>query len=296
MAVFVEPILAAHRRSSVEVFCYSNVDVSDDATARMKASAEHWREITGLGDEEVCALVRQDKFDILVDLAGHIKGNRLLVFARKPAPIQVTYLGYPNTTGMAAMDYRLTDEHADPAGSTERFHTEQLVRLPRTFFCYLPDAAAPPIEPLPAAAAGHVTYGSFNNFSKVTPQVLATWAKVLHAVPGSQLVILLHATPWLERYVLETLARHGVARERVTLAPRRPHHEYLQLISHVDVALDPFPFNGHTTTCDCLWQGVPVVMLAGKTYVSRFGSSALVNLGLKDLVTGSLEQYIAVAA
>ncbi|MEX0678391.1 MAG: tetratricopeptide repeat protein [Pirellulales bacterium] len=295
VAVFAEPMLAAHDHAQFEIFCYSNSVVSDETTRRFHASADHWRDVVAQDDQAVAEAIRRDAIDILVDLDGHINGNRLLVLARKPAPIQVTYLGYQNTTGMSAMDYRLTDEHADPPGMTEGYYTEKLVRLPRSFFCYRPDPAAPPVGRLPALDRGTVTFGSFNQFSKVTPDVLATWAELLLAVPDSRLVLVAHVTPWLARYVAQSFERQGVDARRVELTPRRRHDKYLELVSTVDAALDAFPFNGHTTTCDCLWQGVPVVMMAGQTYASRFGSTALVNLGLGDLIAATRDQYVEIA-
>jgi predicted O-linked N-acetylglucosamine transferase (SPINDLY family) len=293
---FTEPILASHDHANFEVFCYAHVPRPDDVTARLRPYADHWRDIAYLPDPQAADLIRQDQIDILVDLTGHIGGTRLLIFARKPAPIQVTYIGYQNTTGMRAMDYRLTDAWADPPGTTDAYYTEKLVRLPRAFFCYLPSANAPPVAPLPARSQGHITFGSFNAFPKVTPQVLATWAELLGRVPDSRLVIVADATPSLVEYLNRTWTEHELDPQRVTLADRRPRLDYLRLIDRVDIALDPFPFNGHTTTCDALWQGVPVVTLAGDQYVSRFGSSAHVNLGLEDLIARSPQQYVDVAA
>lgn len=293
---FFEPILASHDHSAVEVYCYANSVIRDETTTRLKGFADHWRDIVGIDDQSASELVRRDQIDVLVDLAGHISGNRLSIFARKPAPVQVTYLGYQNTTGMAAMDYRLTDAYSDPPGTTEAYYTETLVRLPRTFFVYLPTAGAPPVGELPAASRGHVTFGSFNHFAKVTPQVLTAWSQLLAAVPNSRLLILSHASSWISERITKVLAEQGVSPDRVELVPRRPYLQYLDLISQVDIALDAFPFNGHTTTCDCLWQGVPVVARAGDSYVSRFGSSGLITLGLKQLVANSVEQYIDAAA
>jgi predicted O-linked N-acetylglucosamine transferase (SPINDLY family) len=293
---FVEPILASHDHDAFEVYCYSGRQRQDETTRRLQGYADQWREIAAMSDEQAAALVRRDRIDILVDLAGHIAGHRLLVFARKPAPIQVTYIGYQNTTGMAGMDYRLTDEWADPPGTTDGFYTEELVRLPRSFFCYRPSDDAPPVGPLPAAVNGFVTFGSFNNFGKVTADVLAAWAKLLLSVDRSRLVILAAAVPSLGEYLTRTFQSHGVGAERFTLADRRPRDEYLKLVSQVDIALDPFPMNGHTTTCDALWQGVPVVTLAGRTYAQRFGSSAHVNLSVQELIAQSPQQYVEVAA
>jgi protein O-GlcNAc transferase len=220
----------------------------------------------------------------------------MLLFARKPAPIQVTYIGYQNTTGMSAMDYRLTDDYADPPGATDALYTEQLVRLPRTFFCYFPYSDAPLAAHPPCIDTGYVTFGSLNYIAKITPTVLATWARLLSAVPNSRLVILGDMTDSLKRYLSESFAAAGIDSNRLELANRRPRSEYLELISRVDIALDPFPFNGHTTTCDCLWHGVPVVTLSGQTYVSRFGGSGLVTLGLSDLVARSTDEYLQIAA
>jgi protein O-GlcNAc transferase len=296
VAAFAEPMLAAHDHERCEVFCYSNCPQNDETTGRFQAAADHWREVSTATDEALAEAIRRDAIDVLVDLDGHIQGNRLLAFARRPAPVQVTYIGYQNTTGMSAMDYRLTDAHADPPDTTDRYYTEKLVRLPRTFFCYRPDPAAPDTRRPPAAECGRVTFGSFNQFTKVTPEVLATWAEVLRVVDGSRLVLVAHATPWLARYVAETFERHGVDASRVELTRRRPHQQYLELIPQVDIALDPFPMNGHTTACDCLWQGVPVVMMAGRTYASRFGSTGLVNLGLDDLIAETTTEYVEIAA
>ncbi len=294
---FSEPILVSHDHDRFEVFCYSDTSHEDETTARLRRSVDHWRHVLGQSDQQVSELVRRDQIDILVDLTGHIDGGkRLLVFARKPAPIQVTYIGYQNTTGMLAMDYRLTDDYSDPPGMTEAYYTETLVRLPRTFFTYLPDKAAPPINALPALTNGYVTFASVNNFSKITPQVLKTWAEILLRVPRSRLILRADMTDSMRQYLSETFAAHGVELQRLELVNRLPRNEYLELICRADIALDPFPFNGHTTTCDCLWQGVPVITLSGQTYVTRFGGSALATLGLDDLIAHTQEQYVEIAA
>ncbi len=297
VSFFVEPILACHDHDLFEVVCYSSVaaQLHDETTARMRRHADRWQQIDQLSDEQAAERICQDKIDILVDLAGHIGENRLLIFARKPAPVQVTYIGYQDTTGMLAMDYRLTDDWADPPGTTDRYYTERLVRLPQTFFCYQPSNDAPPVGPLPEATNGLVTFGSFNNFVKITPQALAVWADVLRRVPGSRLRILAKASNRLRDYVETAFEQQGVDPDRVEVCHHRPRNQYLELIAGTDIALDAFPFNGHTTTCDALWQGVPVVTLAGDSYVSRFGSSAHHSLGLEDLVASSVEQYAQIA-
>jgi protein O-GlcNAc transferase len=288
---FTEPLLAAHDPQQCEIFCYSDSNVSDDATARLRAAVDVWRDVHQLSDEQIAALVRQDHIDILVDLTGHIGGNRLLVFARKPAPVQVTYIGYQNTTGMLAMDYRLTDEQADPPGRTDAFYTERLVRLPGSFFCYRPDDYDLQVSPLPALERGAVTFGSFNLFAKVTPQVIETWLGILARVPRSRLLVLANRGGYAERQLHERAQARGVDPGRVEVFQRLPRIDYLRLMQQVDIALDPFPFNGHTTTCDAVWMGLPVVMLEGQTYASRFGGSVLKNVGLDGLMTTSVEAY-----
>jgi len=293
---FTQPILQSHDRKQFDVYCYFDDDRPDDTSHLLEQSVAGWRNIFGQSDDDVASQIRADRIDILVDLTGHIGGGgRMLLFARKPAPVQVTYLGYQNTTGMQAMDYRLTDAYADPPGSTDPLHTERLVRLPRSFFCYRPSSYAPPVGSLPAEANGYVTFGSVNAFPKVTPQVLATWAEILRRVPTAKLVIRADMTPSLEKRLFETLAAEGIEAGRLELVNRLPRPKYLELIARLDIALDPFPFNGHTTTCDSLWQGVPVVTLSGETYVTRFGGSGHATLGLNELITHSREEYIEAA-
>jgi protein O-GlcNAc transferase len=294
---FVEPILAMHDHEQFEVTCYSDLAIEDETTRRLRGYADRWRTTVHDPNEQLAELVRQDQIDILVDLTGHISGGkRMLMFARKPAPIQVTYIGYQNTTGMRAMDYRLTDDWSDPAGTTDSLHTERLVRLPTAFFCYLPSSDAPPPTSLPAASAQHVTFGSFNNFAKVTSDVLAAWAAILARVSRSRLIILGDMAASLRERIVQTFSDRGIGSERIELVHRVPRNRYLELINRVDIALDPFPFNGHTTTCDCLWQGVPVVTLAGQTYASRFGSSSHRVLGLEELIAKTSNEYVEIAA
>ena len=295
VAFFSEPLLAAHDREQFEVFCYSDLRRSDEATARFQARADGWRDTTQLSHDQLAELVRQDQVDILVDLAGHIGENRLPMFARKPAPVQVTYLGYQNTTGMAAMDYRLTDAHADPPGATDRWYTERLVRLPRCFFCFAPPASSPPVGPLPAEKSGYITFASLNHIHKLRPENFRAWARVLARVPGSRLRVLAYAPGTLERNVRSWMAAEGVDPSRVEVVNKRPRYDYLQMHNEIDVALDTFPFNGHTTVCDALWMGVPSIMLEGDRYASRFGGSTLLGLGLGELIARSVDEYVELA-
>jgi predicted O-linked N-acetylglucosamine transferase (SPINDLY family) len=245
--------------------------------------------------QQLAEQVRADAIDILVDLTGHIGMNRLPAFAHKPAPVQVTYIGYQATTGMSAMDYRLTDAHADPPGLTERYHTETLVRLPRAFFCYRPNDDSPEITPLPARERGGVTFGSFNKYVKVNPLVIDAWLQILARVPDSRLLVLSYSGGYAENRLHELAAAKGVDPKRIEMLDKLPHAEYMKLLAQADIALDPFPFTGHTTTCDCVWMGVPAVMLQGQTYVTRFGGSVLVNVGLESWIAGSVDEYMDIA-
>jgi predicted O-linked N-acetylglucosamine transferase (SPINDLY family) len=296
VAYFLEPVLEHHEPSRIEITCYSNNPVVDATTLRLQKHADHWRSIAGLSDEAADAMIRADAIDILVDLSGHTGGNRLTLFARRPAPVQATWIGYANTTGMSAMDYRLTDANLDPIGMTERYHSEQLVRLPVSA-CFSPAAHAPEVNALPALAAGHITFASFNNFTKVTAETIACWAQVLAAVPASRLMLLIGEAenPAARQRVEALFARHGIAPERLQLVGRRPLAEYLALHQQVDIALDPFPYNGGTTSVHSLWMGVPVVTLAGSTAVSRVGVTILANAGLAELIAQSVDEYVEIA-
>ena len=294
---FLENLLSLHDPQQVEVFCYADVMSSDAVTRRIQQAVHQWRDITGTADSDAAELIRRDQIDILVDLGGHMASNRLLVFARKPAPIQVAYLNYTDTTGLSAMDYRFTDALADPPGS-ERFHSEQLMRLPRTFLCYRPPADAPPVGPLPAAAAGHVTFGSFNNLSKMTPSLVQDWARILAQVPASRLVLKNRALADAGacRPMVGLFAASGIHPDRLELLSRkRSTREHLESYGRIDIALDTFPFNGATTTCEALWMGVPVITQAGKTPASRMGASVLTNAGLPHLIAADSQSYVRIA-
>ncbi len=249
----------------------------------------------GLSDAQAVDLIRQDGIDILVDLAGHTGNNRLLVFARKPAPVQVAWLGYPNTTGLSTMDYRLTDAFADPPGMTDAFYSEQLVRLPQTAWCFRPTDAAP-ISP--RADGAPMTFGSFNNFAKVTDAMLRTWATLLRALPEARLLLKSRslADASVQRHVREILHAAEVMPDRVDLRGQpSTYPDHLASYAGVDIALDTFPYHGTTTTCEALWMGVPVITLAGRTHVSRVGVSLLSNVGLAEYVADDPDQYVQIA-
>ncbi|MGA2500518.1 MAG: tetratricopeptide repeat protein [Tepidisphaeraceae bacterium] len=291
---FLLPLLAHHDKNQVEVFAYAQVAVPDAMTQRLHACTDHWRGIVGLADAQVADLIRQDRIDILVDLAMHTAHNRLLVFARKPAPIQVTYLGYCSSTGLETIDYRLSDPYLDPPDMDESVYSEQTIRLPETYWCYQPGAASPDVGPLPALERGFITFGCLNNFCKVSEPTLTAWAGLLRTVPNSQLLLHAHEGSHLQR-LQERLAREGIEPTRVRFARKVPLADYFRLYQEIDIALDTFPYGGGTTTCDALWMGVPVVSLVGKTVAGRGGLSILSNLGLPELVAGSQEGYVQIA-
>jgi len=296
VAYFLKGVLERRDRAGPEVFCYANVERPDELTAMFRSTADQWRPIFGLSDEEVTRQVESDSVDILVDLSGHTAGNRLLVFARKPAPVQVSWLGYPNTTGMRAMDYRLTDAIADPPGEADELHTESLVRLAGGFLCYQPDGALPTTGA--PRADERVTFGSFNTLAKVTPEVIAVWSEILHGVPGSRLLLKSESLDEEETQgrFLALFARHGVAAGRLELrAPIADHRQHLEFYERVDMALDPFPYNGTTTTCEALSMGVPVVALRGQRHAARVGASLLTHAGLGEWVAGSTQDYVNLA-
>jgi predicted O-linked N-acetylglucosamine transferase (SPINDLY family) len=220
--------------------------------------------------------------------------NRLLVFARKPAPVQVTFAGYPGTTGLSAIDYRLTDPYLDPPGCDETCYVEESVRLPETFWCYDPADDGPAVGTLPARANGSVMFGCLNHFAKVNAAVLALWGRVLRAVAGARLLMLV-SEDRNRRDIRERLVKEGVAPDRVAFVAQKPHREYLETYHGIDLVLDTFPYNGHTTSLDALWMGVPVVTLVGPTVVGRAGLSQLTNLGLSELAAATPEQFVEIA-
>ncbi len=298
VAFFIEPVLASHNRQQFEIFCYYNHAVSDEVTQRLTLLADHWRDIHAISDDAATAQIRADCIDILVDLAGHTAGGRMLTFARKPAPLQVTWLGYFCTTGLSAMDYRITDAHADPIGMSECYYSETLYRLPDTFVCYQPPKDTPQVGALPAIARGCITFGSFNNLTKLTSDVLKLWAQVLSAVPGSRLLLKAAALAdaATRQQLIADFAAHGVNEDRLMLVSSdATHFEHLNRYNQVDIGLDPFPCNGGTTSFDAMWMGVPVVTLAGDRFISRMGVSILTSVGLTELIADTPDDYVAIA-
>lgn len=298
VSFFFLPLLQAHDAGNFTTFCYSDVKSPDEMTAELQTLAAHWRPIAGMSDEAVARQVHNDGIDILVDLTGHTADNRLLVFARKPAPVQVSWLGYPNTTGLRTIDYRITDAIADPEGPADACYTEKLVRLAHCFLCYSPPETAPPVSALPAAASHRITFGSFNNITKTTEQVVETWSAILGQVPDSRLVLksTIFADPDCRDRYLGMFARHGIPREHIDLRERTASTEdHLMLYNEIDIALDPFPYNGTTTTCEALWMGVPVIALRGNRHSARVSASILTHAGLPHLIAETREEYVAKA-
>lgn len=282
------PLFAHHDRSSFEIFCYSDAVQPDEITQRFGEMSDHWRPIRGFTDDVLAAQIRADGVDVLVDLTQHMAGNRLRTFALQPAPVQISFAGYPDSTGLAAIGDRISDRYLEDEASGAG---ERVWRID-SFWCYDPCGVALEVAPLPARERGTVTFGCLNTFCKINPPVLALWAQILQRVPGSRLLMLSAEGGHRER-VAQDLVRLGVERERVEFVGHQPRADYLALYHQIDVVLDVFPYNGHTTSLDALWMGVPVVSLVGETPVARAGWSILQNLGLPELVAHTDEDYVA---
>ena len=298
VAYFIEPLFEHLDAEAFEIHAYSNSWLSDDVTARMHARAAGWRRIAGVPDGDVCKMIHEDGIDILIDLSGHTGSSRSWVFAARPAPVQVSYLGYPTITGVPSMDYRLTDWQVDPAGGVEQ-RSEMPVRLPHSYFCYRPSGLATAVGPLPAARNGWISFGSFNNLAKLSPATLALWREVLMANSGSRLLLKCKglSDPETQTRLRAQLCDERVAEERLILRPwDKSGSDHLETYNEVDIALDTFPYNGATTTCEALWMGVPVVTLAGATHPARMGLSILSAAGLPELAAATPEQYVALAS
>lgn len=291
---FFEPLLAAHDQAQFEIFCYASFPESraDTATQRLREISEHWRFVWEKSDAELAGLIREDGIDILVDLAGHTANNRLQAFTFRPAPIQASYLGFFASTGLASMDYWITDEVLHPHDTAE-LASETLLRLPRCWVCYQPSAMAPDVSPCPNPDE-RVVFGSFSNVSKLTSTVIETWSQLLQELPGSRLLLMDRSmkAQMIRTLLLDRFAAHGITQERLLLRNGVPYAQYLATYAEVDVVLDPFPRTGGTTTAEALWMGVPVVTLAGQRYVERISTSKLTALGMQDLIAHSREEYV----
>ncbi len=294
VATFIAPLLQSHNCAAVEVFCYSHVGRPDRMTEWLRSLTPQWRDIARLGDAEAADVIRVDGVDVLVDLQGHCSGNRLGIMARRPAAVQMTYLGYPGTTGLKAMDYRLTAALLDPPGETEQFCSEKLLRIDGPFAVYgMPDTA-PPLTPLPMEKNGECRFASFASRGKVSDAVLRTWARIMGRVEKSRLDLYAFDRAEAER-VHGLFALHGVAAERVRLLGRLDIQDYFAVHRDVDILLDTFPLSGHTVICHGLWMGVPAVCLRGKIYWERLGAAVMEWAGLKEFIAGSVEEYVEIA-
>src|SRR6266404_5624726 len=295
VAHFFEPILSARDRGAFTYVLYSNFHLGDAVTERLRACADDWREVWQLTDDALIERIRTDRVDILVDLSGHTASNRLAVFARRAAPVQVSYLGYPASTGLATMDYRITDAVTDPPAPADDWHCEQLLRLPDTQWCFRPFGTPELPGPLPARDAGFVTFGSFNNLTKVSDTLLGCWVQILVNLPTSRLRLTRIRSAQRAAEIIALFGQSGVAPERIECVPYVNDPPYGQQFTGVDIALDNYPYNGVTTTCESLYVGVPVVSLYGRNGVSRSGLSLLGTLGLSELAASTPEQYVEIA-
>ena len=286
---FFEPVLDAHNRSEVEVFCYAEVKRPDAVTQRLQGKVDHWRSTVGMSDEDAARLIYKDQIDVLIDLAGHTAGNRLKVFTYKPAPIQATYLGYCATTGLEAMDYWISDEVLHPEDTVE-LATEARYRLPRCWLCYRPNENAPAVELVEVDRA--LTFGSLNNWSKLTPEVMALWSEILLSVPKSRLLLKTRvlSDEKVRARCIAQFESYGVSSERLTLLSNS--EDYLSTYHEIDIALDTFPRTGGATTADALWMGVPVLTLSGERMIERQGVSMLTAVGLEELIANTKDEYV----
>lgn len=299
VAFFLEPLLGALDRTAFRVVAFANVARPDAVTARIRARCDHWVDTTALDDFALAQAIRDEGADIALDLSGHTRGNRLGALARGPAPLQGTWLGYPNTTGLDAIDFRLVDPVTDPTGPADTLHTERLIRIDPPFLCY--GGPEDPIEvtPLPSGADGPITFASFNNWSKVGPETLDAWAAVLERVPGSQLLLKARplADPVIAAECRNAFATRGIDPDRVeAIGWTVEAGDHVALYDRVDIALDTFPYNGTTTTCEALWMGVPVVTIAGDRHAARVGASLLGAVRLGHLAAPDLDRFAAAAA
>ena len=286
---FMEVFWRALDREHWSVTAYDAGTRQDQMTEKLRSLAGQWKALQGLHDTAAATMIHQDQIDVLFDLSGHTSGNRLLVFAHKPAPIQMTWFGYPNTTGLAAVDYRISDPLADPPGESDRRCTEKLLRLPRAAWLYRAPEEDLPLRPLPCTRGRPFTFGCLNNPAKASEGALSAWAEMLRRVPEARLLLLVRND---EDYLRRLRERFGPAANRLSFVSQAAPREFYQYHYNVDLMLDPFPYNGAVTTADALWMGVPVLSLAGQTYVSRQGVCVLTNLGLADWICRSVEEYI----
>lgn len=292
---FLDGVLASHDREYYEIFCYANQSFGDDLTDRLRKNSNQWRTIFGWNDDSVAELIREDGIDILIDLSGHTARNRLLVFGKKPAPVQATWAGYVGTTGLSAMDYLISDPCETPEG-TDHWYRESVVRLPDCYVCFTPPEYAPPVAPPPARKNGYLTFGCFNNLAKLNRPVMDLWLRLLQEIPNARLVLATKALgdPAMRNRFRQIFVGGGVS-DRVDFSGMVPHPDLLARYGEVDIALDPFPYSGGLTTLESLWMGVPVITLGGDRFASRHSLSHLTAVGLPEFIVTDQEAYLAKA-
>jgi predicted O-linked N-acetylglucosamine transferase (SPINDLY family) len=291
VAYFVDPLWSAIDREQIEIWVYHTCGEQDFVTPHLRKSSHAWRQVEALTDDELTAQIRDDAIDVLFDLSGHTAYNRLPVFCRKPAPVQVTWLGYPNTTGLQSMDYMLCDRFNAPHGLFEHRYTEKLARVPSSS-AFIQNLDAPPLNELPMLSNGHVTFGSFNRVSKLGDQVVATWARVLNRVPGSRMLIGNVSDEAVRRSLIERFARHGVTVDRLELRPKVPLNDYLRMHHEVDLVLDTWPYTGGTTTNHALWMGVPVLTIQGPSRAQCQAASGMGKMGLESWIATDTDDFV----
>ncbi len=298
VAYFLSPILTHHNHQHFIIHAYSLGMYNDEVTQHLQKQVDVWRDCKEYTHLDLSTQIIEDRIDILIDLTGHTANNKILTFAQKPAPLQISYLGYPDTTGLSTIDCRLVDHYTDPVGSAETFSSETLLRMPHSYFCYDPIKETPPISPLPALTNGYLTFGSFNNFPKLNDNLLKVWAQLLSTLPTAQLF--LKTKPLADPQIKQTLENKfkllGIDPQRLRLEGIQTSSQaHLQLYQHLDIALDTHPYNGATTTCEALWMGIPVITWVGERSVSRMGLSILSTLGLEHLINYTPKDYIQCA-
>ena len=295
MSLFLLPVLERHDRAAYQIYCYSIADKADDFTRQVAARADVWRPLGSRPAAELAQAINRDAIDVLVDLSGHTGIGALGAFALKPAPVQATWLGYMNTTGLTRIGYRLCDAYTDPPGRAERLHTEKPVALPNCQWCYRPSLSVEPAPEAPRKKNGFVTFGSFNQVSKLSPGTHRLWAEILRRLPDSRLVVASVPEGYAKDSLLRIFGEVGVATSRVTFLPYVAFDEYFRRFNDADIALDSMPYSGCSTTVDTLWMGVPVITLPGSTSVSRATASILSVLGLGEWIAASPDEYVRLA-
>lgn len=299
VAYFFYSLLKFHNQKEFDIFCYHNSNLEDDITEELKKIGTHWRSVKNLTDDQLRDRIKTDCIDILIDLSGHTAGNRLAALTARVAPIQATWLGYPNTTGVSAFDFRITDSNADPDDADQRFYTEELIRLKGSFLCYWGDTTISHRKDPPSSTADYISFGSFNNYAKFSPLIIEAWIEILKRTPGSRLFLKNHSLidQQVRNKLVQQFENSGIAPERLII-PSRGYDQtsHMLLYNEVDIALDTFPYNGTTTTCEAIWMGVPVITLAGDRHASRVGASILRSIDQPQFITHSVNHYIEVAS